>query len=229
MDLDAVQFDDYVSLRDKSGPSVVEEKPSPTELFRLLFLGDEPQTSCSAFFSKNVCGVQELCTEFEIEPSMVTYRALMAAILQLGLFTGPAAYGDHTLTAMIRPEHHLDCVVGATLITESRPDSEFVERFCALLEADSEDLLGREGAPPQIVKAVQGVRRLTEVKLQDAPVIPSFVLDRLTGDVLGGRADKDEWTGTRTEVKSRIELFRTWLRASVRKRARVGLSSLVCC
>ena len=89
---------------------------TPLDVSAKLFPGIRGLANCSEDFGGYICGLQKLCHRLGIEPTMVTYRSLMAALVQLGLYS--KEFGRFTSTLLFRPAKHFHFVVGATIISE---------------------------------------------------------------------------------------------------------------
>jgi hypothetical protein len=76
-------------------------------------------SSPSKFYNQFVCGAQKLCNELGIEPSVVTYRSIMAAVYQLATYADleNGGFGTEVIILMIRSKEVFGHTVGFTLIT----------------------------------------------------------------------------------------------------------------
>lgn len=129
-----------------------------TRLPRLPPGGFDPRTATGAiflpssqFYSHYACGAQKLCDAFGIAPSLVAYRAIMAAVYQLRRYavpdfaaaesgTSPRGFGPETLTVVIRPHHPFNTVVGATVITESPVMGDLLKEIVTEMVTDHNEI-----------------------------------------------------------------------------------------
>ncbi|MCI0557412.1 MAG: hypothetical protein MN733_02875 [Nitrososphaera sp.] len=89
-------------------------------------------SSPSHFYSQFVCGAQKLCDELLIEPSVVTYRSIMAAVYQLATYahSDDDGFGTEAIVLMIRSKQTFGHTIGFTLITKSVLSTDTVNK-CA--------------------------------------------------------------------------------------------------
>jgi hypothetical protein len=149
----------------------------------------------SPLWNGYVCGVQKVCNQLRIEPSILTFQSVMAAIYQLGLYA--EAFGRETVSVIMRPKDHFGFVVGVTLISDIHLTVEMLEALCATIYAASHALrTGKPGATwrPKL-SAIERFRKFSGFECFRASGIGQEVKDHskaVACSVFGGRNRDDK-------------------------------------
>ncbi len=119
--------DDLVNIQDHHADFDVPE---------LLFGddGDRDESGTTRLYEQYLCGTQKLCSKLGIGPSIVTYRSIMAAVYQLGMYANPSSrFGAEVVTILLRPRDHFGFAVGLTAITDTFLSNSVLQEIAAIL------------------------------------------------------------------------------------------------
>src|SRR5262249_44121088 len=102
-----------------------------------LFFGKANETDTSGstrIYEQYVCGAQKLCSKLGINPSIVAYRSIMAAVYQLGSYAHPgSSFGSAVVTLLLPPPGHFGFAVGLTIIANDFISTQHVRDIAGIL------------------------------------------------------------------------------------------------
>lgn len=126
--------DEFVFVRMGVRTNSVQERfkllqeNSSADIVTLGALFDDPEF----VFDHYVCGVQKLCDRLGVQPSLLSYRSLIAAIVQLGGFLN---VGSEVVSVLARPTHPWSVVHGVTVVSKGVMSTEEMAKLVQLVES----------------------------------------------------------------------------------------------
>lgn len=79
--------------------------------------GDLRKCLCTEF----LCGCQKLCAELDLPSSPLAYRSLTGGVYSLSKYAATGAFGEETVTLMLRSRFPLGFALGFTLVSDVAP------------------------------------------------------------------------------------------------------------
>ncbi len=142
-----------------------------------------------------LCGVQKLCSMLDIEPSIVAYHSIMAAVFQLGTFAHidvERSY-DYSYVFMMRPANPFAAVTGITLLTKTELSEPNLRSLEERLATDNTELNAEITASrpfptdgrdlPNCVRDLKDFKGISVINDPPVPAPPRGIVERVAARV----------------------------------------------